>query len=279
MKIFFVLLFLLTFIPAEAHEFRVLSWNVYMLPKPIKSSLQKTRTRIIPEELVKTNYDMIFMQEAFTQGLRSGVRKKLKATHPHTFYLKNRRFPTAVFGSGLYVLSRYPVKLLDHVYFSNCRSADCFAHKGAVLMEIILPQGQKVHVVNTHMQATDSGGRIRLKQLGQIHAMLARHSEPSVPQFLVGDLNIDPAHPEFELGLSLMGMDYARLAGPIRHTTGRVNSCYKVGGDQKWVDHMWFDNYHGISATHLRVRIFDFVRKGKSCPLSDHHAVEASFRF
>lgn len=264
---------------AHAYEFKVLSWNVYMLPKPIKVSLQKTRSQIIAQDLKRTDYDMIFMQEAFKKSFRDKVRKSLKATHPHTYYLKNRKFPFAVFGSGLFVLSKYPVKLLEYMYFTSCRSADCFAHKGAALMEIILPGGQKIHVANTHMQATAAGGAIRMKQLSQIQMMFAKYQDPQVPQFLIGDLNIDVNQPEFQLGLALMGMDYARLTGPILHTSGRVNKCFKVGNHQDWVDHMWFDNYSGITATNLRVRNFEFQRKGQTCPLSDHHAIEASFHF
>jgi len=279
MKRAYLLLLLFILPAAHAYEFKVLSWNVFMLPKPLKDSLQKTRTKVIPEQLKNTDYDMIFMQEAFTSDFRGAVRSALKKTHPHTFYLGNpyRRF--TVFGSGLYVVSKFPVKILGYSYYKNCSGADCFAAKGAALMEITLPGGQKVHVMNTHLQASNRHGSIRMKQLAQIHTLLVRHGQPDIPQFLVGDLNIDDDEPEFQLGLALLGMDYARLTGPIMHTTGRANPCYKAGASSDWVDHMWYDNYHGIDASTMRVKNFEFERNGKVCPSSDHHAIEAAFRF
>lgn len=279
MKLFFVV-FLISLIPAaHAYDFKVLSWNVYMLPKPLKFSLQKTRTRVISEQLKNSDYDLIFMQEAFTESFRKAVRRGLKASHPHTYYLKNAHHGPTVFGSGLYVLSKFPLKILGRAYFNNCAAADCFASKGAALMEMTLPDGQKVHVMNTHMQATKINGSIRMKQLGQIHALLARHGRSGVPQFLIGDLNIDDNDPQFLLGLAFLGMEHARLAGPILQTTGRKNPCYKVTGKPSWVDHMWFGNYAGISASNLEVKNFEFERNGQLCPSSDHHAVEAEFYF
>ncbi len=279
MKKIWSLFFTLTLSSAHAFEFKVLSWNTYMLPSPIKKSLQKSRIAVIPGKLKQTRFDLLFMQEAFMKSFRKSVKEKLKKTHPHNYYLKSPSFPFPVFGSGLLVVSKYPVKLLDRVYFKTCTDADCFAAKGAALMEITLPTGDKIQVSNTHMQATENAGAIRMKQLGQIHRMLLKHQQPGVPQFLIGDLNIDPREPEFMMGMNLLGMDYGRLTGPILWTSGRVNSCYKTGSRHEWVDHMWFSHYPLITNTNMRVRDFTFQRNGKSCPLSDHHAIEASFRF
>lgn len=261
------------------HQLKVLSWNVYMLPKPIKSSLQGTRKKLIADQLKNTSHDLIFMQEAFIKSFRDEVRASLKKTHPHSYYLKKPKFFISIFGSGLFVLSRYPVKLVDWVYFRNCAKADCLATKGAALMEITLPRGQKVHVVNTHLQAIESRGAIRLKQLEQIHSMIVRHGRPDIPQFLIGDLNIDDDEPEFKMGLYLMGMDYSELTGPILYTGGISNPCFKSSSSKEWIDHMWFSNYQGIMATQMRVKPYMFGHRGKSCPLSDHHAIEATFSF
>lgn len=184
-----------------------------------------------------------------------------------------------IFGSGLFVVSKYPVKLLDHIYFKTCRSADCFASKGAALMEISLPGGQRIHVVNTHLQATAGAGTIRMRQMGQIHRMLLKYSDPDIPQFLIGDLNIGFNEPEFMMALNLLGMDYTNITGPILWTSGRANACYKVAPSSEWVDHMWFNNFAGIRATDMRVKELNFRKENKICPLSDHHAIEASFHF
>ena len=280
MKFLLPLLFLSVMVSsAQAFDMKVLSWNVYMLPKPIKKSLQKTRTRVIPEQLKDSDHDLILLQEAFPSSFRSKVRGALKESHPYTYYLKLPSFPYPVFGSGVYFLSRYPFRVLDHVYFNHCTSADCFASKGAALVALTLPGGKTVHVVSTHLQATDGAGKIRLGQLSQIRSMLDRHRRKDTPEFLMGDLNIDQNDPEFELGLAIMGMDYSRLTGPILSTSSRVNECYKTGKESKWIDHMWYDQYSGVDAAQMQVKVYDFERNGKICPSSDHQAVEASFYF
>ena len=146
-------------------------------------------------------------------------------------------------------------------------------------MEIKLPNGQLVQIVNTHLQAINNRGAIRMKQLAQIHSLLLRHSRHDIPQFLIGDLNIDDNEPEFQMGLELMGMDYTQLSGPILYTGGISNPCFKNGSSKEWIDHMWYNNYQGINATSMHVRPMMFNHRGQSCPLSDHYAVESTFNF
>ncbi|MFL5785606.1 MAG: sphingomyelin phosphodiesterase [Bacteriovoracaceae bacterium] len=279
MKKSFIVLIVFFLQSAYAYDFRVLSWNVYMLPPPIKDSLQFSRIKAIPAALKNTSHDLIFMQEAFMSMLRSKVKSALKVTHPYTYYLKNPSFPFPVEGSGLFIVSRWPLKLLDHVYFNTCTDADCLASKGSALIEITLPAGQKIQVANTHLQAVRTAGQIRMNQLGQIHRMLLKHFKKDIPQFLIGDLNIADSEPEFMMGLNLMGMDFTQITGPILWTSGRNNPCFKVGDKHAWIDHMWHDNYSGIRSNNMQVRIMDFPYQGQNCPLSDHHAVEAAFHF
>ena len=278
-KLIFLFSFLFLLPNAFADQLKILSWNVYMLPKPIKSSLQGTRRKQIAEQLKTTTHDLIFMQEAFMKNFRQEVRAALKKSHPHHYYLNKPLFLFSIFGSGLYVLSKHPVRLLEHIYFRNCSSADCLATKGAALMEIKLPNGQLVQIVNTHLQAINNRGAIRMKQLAQIHSLLLRHSRHDIPQFLIGDLNIDDNEPEFQMGLELMGMDYTQLSGPILYTGGISNPCFKNGSSKEWIDHMWYNNYQGINATSMHVRPMMFNHRGQSCPLSDHYAVESTFNF
>ncbi len=281
MKIKLIVLFSFLFVipGALAHELKVLSWNVYMLPRPIKNSLQATRTKLIAQELQNTSHDLIFMQEAFMKSFRTKIRTSLAKTHPYSITLNRPKFFVSVFGSGLFILSRYPMKLIDHVYYRNCAGADCFATKGALLMEITMPGGHKVHVVNTHLQAIENRGAIRMKQLSEIHSLLVKHGRPDIPQFLIGDLNIDEVEIEFQMGLRLLVMTETKLTGDILYTGGISNPCFKTGASREWIDHMWYSNHYGILATEMKVKPYLFNHGGKSCPLSDHHAVEATFTF
>ncbi len=272
-----LLILLAMIVPAQAADLKVLSYNTFMLPKPIKFSNQKIREGVIAQALKGQGYDFIFMQEAFTDSFRSHFGKVLKKEYPHQYYL-GRKLAFKVFGSGVYVVSKYPFKVLDSVYYKECASADCFARKGSALIESTLPGGKSVQFSLTHLQAIGEHSGIRASQLRQIKGMLNKHKRTGVPQFLIGDLNIDAKDKEFEQGLDLMGMKHTELAGVINHTN--VIDCYKKPTkDKKWIDHMWVNTETEFKDSAMQVREVSYEYEGKTCMASDHHAVEGVFTF
>ena len=258
---------------ASADSIKVLSWNVFMLPKPLKNSHQSLRSKEISAKLSEANHDVYLFQEAFTGKFRSRVRKALKSTHPHSYYLKRRSF-FSLFGSGLFVVSRYPFEVLDHIYFNTCYGSDCYATKGALLIRIEHPSGKRIQIMTTHLQSKRQAAETRREQLKSIRPVLDHHLNVIEPQVLLGDLNIDVHESEFDWGLSLLGMKNFKLVGSIQKTTSLVNPCFETGTNPKWVDHMWYRNLPPQSEFTLQVRPLMFERKGETCPLSDHHAVE-----
>lgn len=260
-------------------DMKVLSWNVYMLPKPIKNSLQKERTEAIPDFLKGSDYDVMFFQEAFIKRFRKAMIQKLGEKYPHYHYLKKASAVYPVFGSGVFVMSRHPFKVLDEVrYGSSCSGADCGAEKGTFLIEITLPDGKSVQFASTHLNAQRKP-LVRKAQLAKAHEMFARASRAGVPQIFLGDLNIVAHTEEFTDALELMQMNHLQLSGPIMVTNARVNECYKTPKTKKWIDHVWIDRATSTEGSVMQVVPTEFSYKGKRCPLSDHHAVEAELHF
>lgn len=275
---FLLVFFFLTV--AHATELKLLSWNVFMLPKPIKKSLQNTRTRVIPELLRNSDYDIMVFQEAFDKKFRRNMIAQLNQKFPHAFYLKRDKKVYHVMGSGVFIMSRHPFKVLDRVYFKKCATADCLAAKAAVLVELSLPNGEKVHVASTHMQSENRYDQVRASQITQIQTMLKRHRQLQVPLILAGDLNIDAVTPRFQLAQDTLEMVSTPLAGDIQYTSGRFNDCYKIAGrTQDWIDHAWVSLETRVKQSRLQVPVYDFLYKGKTCPASDHHAIAAQFEF
>lgn len=273
-----ILLLLALVLPAHAADLKVLSWNAFMLPRPIKFSNQGVRSKVISYALADGEYDLIFFQEAFMGSFRDEVGSVLKESYPHQYYLKNNRFFYPFFGSGVFILSRKPFTVLDKVYFDKCGSADCFAAKGSVLIETKVASGKTVQFAVTHLQAKEELGPVRLRQMGQIDRMLQKHKKENIPQLLVGDLNIDAKEPEFEKGLELLGMNPTQLTGEFDHTN--VIDCYKKPDHQKeWIDHMWVDRKTQLKDSSISVRPIDYEYKGQVCMASDHHAIEGNFTF
>ena len=275
-----ILATLLFTVSANASELKLLSWNIFMLPKPIKNSLQKVRSEVIANQLRGSDYDLMFFQEAFTKSFRNKLNSKLGKDFPYTYYLRSDGKIKHVFGSGLFIMSRYPFKVLDKVYFKECTEFDCYASKGSVLIETTLPSGKVLQFAPTHLQSTESNGSMRISQLQQMKQMLEKHERSGVAQIIMGDLNIDVVEPEFEQGLEVMEMDYTPLVGPIKSTNARLTDCYKSPGKNvEWIDHFWINKETPLDRSSMRVRDLEFQYKGKTCPSSDHHAVEAIFSF
>jgi endonuclease/exonuclease/phosphatase family metal-dependent hydrolase len=253
----------------------LLTMNVYMLPKPIHWSMQQKRTEEIVEQLKNTSYDFIFFQEAFMSSFRDQIAEKLAAEYPHNYYLNRSGRLFHIMGSGVFVLSRHPIKVLETGYFDSCSGFDCFASKGFVLFETNLENGSSLQFSTTHLQAGPENGQVRMKQLLQMKEALKKYAKKDVPQFLVGDLNIDFSDPEYQQGLDLMEMKYAPLSGDIKTTNARTNDCYTTPTKKLWIDHIWVDKNLPTEVLVSQVKDFSFKFEGKICPSSDHHGVEA----
>ena len=265
-----------------AQDLKIVSWNVYMLPKPIKFSLQPDRTKLIGDIFEKSDYDFIFFQEAFSSKFRSTVGKRIKNKYPHQYVLPRSRRITHVMNSGVYVASKKPFEILGHYYYTKCASADCFAAKGVLLIEQKTESGKKVQFAITHMQAGKNENKVNIRrsQIKEIKALLDKHARPGVPQFLVGDLNIDAHLPiEYPESIKTLEMSNTPLVGTMNSTNGFKVSCYNVPGEEnagEWLDHVWLrENRSEAHVTTKKVIPYYGKINGKDCPLSDHYAVEA----
>lgn len=278
-----------------ADELKLMTWNVYMLPKPIKNSHQKDRSQAIADQLKASDYDVIFLQEAFSWYFRSTVKEALKDKFPHYSRLKKKFGIYPFFSPGLVAFSKYPMKKIDHTYFSKCEGADCYSSKGVQLLEITLPSGKSIQIANTHMQAgsQEKHAQIRKIQLGQIRDLLLKNKKDGIPQLLVGDLNINSlAGKEFPVAIDTLQMkpvssfeladqlpeeetEDPTLAERIRNffTAGFLASCLKEdeSDNPKLLDHvLYVDTDQKMKIMNDEVGNPEFMLKGKSCPLSDH---------
>lgn len=272
-----LLLILLGFASLEiqAAPFKIISWNTFMLPKPIKFSWQEMRSQMIAKKLKAMDHDVIGLQEAFWSDFRGELRSKIKGQYPYQFHLPRNGQAKKVMSSGLFILSRQPFDVLGIRYFSNCAGADCFAAKGVVLLRFHW-DGLPIQVAFTHMQA--GSGKvtegIRMKQTIQIKELLGQFQEPGVPQMLMGDLNIDAlTGNEASRSLKLLKMTSSPLTGKIGSSLSTLTSCFGVDDNQspKLIDHFWMkqNSSNVVVAKNELFTIRDNLR-GKLCDLSDH---------
>lgn len=283
--------FLITFLAmvplmASAHEFKLLSWNVFMIPKPINFTKQVERTDLISKKLQETEHDIILFQEAFRKGFKKMVANDLKEKYPYQATLNRRMTFKTVLNSGLYIASKYPLEVLGHRYFTRSIHADKFSSKGVLLVEVTLPNEKKVQIATTHVQAWDDeeAVAVRAYQFKEIRQFLNAHKKPGIPQILAGDLNVDSLlEQEYSSSLSILRMEEGSIEGELYYTSGFKTVCYHQPGKNeppKLLDHILVDpNESDIEISSRQIVEFkDFMKKGIECPLSDHHAIEATIR-
>lgn len=279
-----LLLSLIALLPLAGHaeELKLLTWNVFMFPKPINFSLQNIRTPMIAKALDESPYDVILMQEAWLGSFRSQVGRTLAKKFPYQEHLSRVRRPFKFLNSGLFLVSKHPVEVLGHWYFNSCTHSDCLASKGVLLTELTLRSGKKVQIAFTHAQAWEDAKAVtvRAQQFQNIKRLLEKHAKPNVAQILAGDFNIDgKLELEYPQLLELLGMSSRPLDGELDYTSGFHIPCYKTPGGvaQQWLDHVWLNPRETqAEVSHKAVRPFTGLIRGVECSLSDHYAVEAT---
>lgn len=269
---------------ANAHDFKLLSWNVFMIPKPINFTKQSERTKLIAKQLHEVPHDILLFQEAFSKSFKKKIGRELKEKYPYQAKLNKSVRLLHFLNSGLFIASKHPFEILGHYYFTKSNHTDAFASKGVLLIEVTLPNEKKVQIATTHVQAWDDQKAVRIRafQFGEIRKFLDKYKKPGIPQILAGDLNIDSLQgEEYTSSLSILALEDGPLDGELYYSSGYKIPCYHKPGDSKGpfrlLDHILVDrNDSDIEVLSRRVFEFkDVMKRGIECALSDHQAIEA----
>jgi endonuclease/exonuclease/phosphatase family metal-dependent hydrolase len=283
MKILFFLFILFSLaisIAAEAKDISVLTWNTFLVPRPFNFTKQEERADLMAERVRNLDHDIIFFQEAFIDAKRELIINELAPNYPYIAIPKKGQGIFQLVGAGLFIMSKYPMKILDQVVFEDCSGTDCFASKSAIIVEITLAHDKKIQMINTHLQGWDNVD-VRKKQLLQIKEMMKANAILGIAQVLVGDLNIDGnSKPEYTDSLVLMNMTSSPLEGRLASSNGfSTLGCFETPGginSGEWIDHMWLNPNGSETEIHSKKIIPILGHLGTlECPLSDHYALEA----
>ena len=287
-RIFLLMSITLISLSSQAEELRIFAWNVYMLPPPIKFSKQKERTRLqiaALQSLVAEN-DVLVLTEAFQSRYKKQILKHLSESYPHHVIQKKKRGFLKFMPSGVVILSKYPFKLLGQIYYEDCAIADCLATKGALLIEVTLPQGSRVQILGTHMQSSNSEKifRVRKSQIEQIRVLLDEFRELGVPQIVAGDLNID-SQTGVEFGEMIEALSLNPLAESMKwvNTLAENTECFgkKYHGNEENLDHILLrPNESGATlGSEVVYPLRGIYSSKQECDLSDHHPVQSLLVF
>jgi len=207
MKLYSSLLLLLLIVPVKGFssskrdQINVLTYNVWMIP--LQRKMAKARAEAIGKTIGK--YDIIFLQEAFTAGVRKTI-----ATHAKKKTNIINRYQTRVaykLNSGKFTLGKFEIVKSTFRRFRNCGGIQCMSGKGVLHVQVKLPSGQLVDTFNTHLQAFEKDAYIRKWQLIEAMAFIDQVNNGDLPIIFAGDFNVIAESNEYPL-LRDMLFDY-----------------------------------------------------------------------
>ncbi len=181
----------------ETIQLRVVTYNVWGLPT-VLTPKKRVRLQTIADRVVELAPDVLVLQEVWFQDdaeFLIGALEPAGMKHTH-------RFESWGFGSGLLVLSRYPLTSTEFREFSdgkrvpwNPLHVDWAARKGVGTVRVETPLGP-VDLAGTHLQAAYGTQDYLAVQLGQVveaadhlKQFNLRKGEPRPPLVVAGDLN------------------------------------------------------------------------------------------
>lgn len=266
-------------VSAQTTKLKILSWNIYMLPRHIKHTGKLPRAKEIGKLLRNCDYDIVVFQEAFHGGARRRIIKATKEVFPYRVGPANRHYFWFKTNSGIWILSRVPIKKIATIDFKECEGPDCWAHKGGLLVQGE-KDGKPFQILGTHLEA---GGpqTIRDGQYKELGDLLDKNNTAGIPQFICGDFNtknIDTTNYKLMLS-SLKATDsLPKMGNP---GDDFVNRFKNKDRSRYVIDYVFCrNNSCQIISMRREMKIFRALwGKPENQELSDHFAVEAEVEF
>ena len=208
-----------TLVESPPGEIRILTYNVFLRPRPISSKdYTAARARHIAQWIKEANVDIVALQEAWEPGAVSLLLGEL--VHDFPYYVIDqpaRRSIKAVSG-GLLVLSRWPIETTQTVVYDDCHLADCLAAKGALHVLVRLSKNARLNVVVTHLDAgaASRDREVRVSQLEQLAQLIDSIDQRAGPLLLAGDFNINSlaADGQFDMLTTSLDVETGTIGNP-----------------------------------------------------------------
>ena len=174
------LLFALAAPEAVAIQISLAQFNSWGVPLLVKKPSRYSEAMLALEHL---DPDLVVIEEVFTGR---GRRSFHSPSHPYE--ARGPGWFPRLLESGVRVLSRFPILSEARIAFRRCEGFDCLSHKGAVLVVLGLPDGGRLNLIATHLNA-GSKESVRVSQLDQIKQLIEQSGAPEAPLLIAGDFN------------------------------------------------------------------------------------------
>ena len=263
------------------HDLKILTWNIYMLPLCSRLHGNCKRAEVIAREITHYNYDIIVFEEAFDFRARKILRNQLRGDFPFMYGPANETSFSFRINSGIWILSKVPLRQLEQIEFRNRFGVDAIARKGAVLFEGEW-QGQPFQLLGTHLQ-NDSPDNVRHGQCQEISdKLLRKYARADVPQIVCGDFNTEfDDKVNYCDMLRILDAENGSLQGSLQASFDEVDNklAQKKNGKRQLIDYVLIRNNKAIKAIERKVTAIKNRVQDIYSDLSDHYGIEAIIRF
>lgn len=229
----------------ESIELKVVTFNVQNLW--VIGRNRTERMKLIGEYLTPLDPDIAGFQEVFAEPERELLIQSLSGSR-----LKySQYYPSATVGSGLLVMSAWPIKeAFFHRYsvsneWFRLWEGDWWAGKGIGLARIEHPAGI-IDFYNTHAQAgygRQANRVVRLHQMTEAADFVNMTRTRTAPAFFVGDFNCRPGDTEFDLLVEDVGL---QLLMDDAHRIDNIFGVLDPDHDFQVLDFTQWDEYKGM---------------------------------
>ena len=181
--------------------------------------------------------------------------------------------------SGVWVVSKIPLQPLEELSYCDCKGTDCWARKGALILEGKW-LGKTFQIIGTHLQSAGDYA-VRKSQIKELYAqLLEKFKKPGVPQFICGDLNINSTDNDYKDMLSTLHAEDGELSGNQKTTFDSEKNDLANGSIKNQIDYILLrSNGSLVKSIKRQVSIFQKSWCSKKKDLSDHYAIEADIKF
>ena len=279
---FSTLVLLLFFSSLSAQTISVLSWNIKFLPRAFAHIGHRPLKRVEPiaTHLIASEADVLVLQEAFDRKAKRRLKKSLNLVYPYTYGPANQE-PGFKINSGILILSKTPLLYRGEVEFSDCEKEDCFARKGALLVETVVA-GRRIQVLGTHLEAGGPSS-IKLTQYHEVAGLLRSHQLFGIPQIICGDFNTNQTNTYlYQAMLNILQAEDGPLYGELQYTSDHMLNDMDLynPNDRKVIDYVFYKP-NGVQPQNIyrEVLRYQYPWNKKQKDLSDHFAVWMKLTF
>lgn len=265
-----------------AGRFSVITYNIAGLPQLICSAVTPRKESISAVGRLLNRFDIAHVQEDFNYN-----QYLYNAGNNHPFRTLSKG--AVMTGDGLNTLSRFPVKDLRRIAWTDCTGADCFTPKGFTYTRIEIAPGHFIDFYNVHANAYNHprAALARRRNMEQLSTYIRLHSTGDAV-IVMGDLNgrysfgrdnVDWLLKENGLADPWISF-HCKNQLPFRSDAIPASDILSLTDSCETIDKILFRSSAFIqlkpAAYALEKAMFT---NAKGLPLSDHHPVSARFEW